>query len=51
MPKVDKEKIKEAIDFFENDDFVSSKEILKEQIKFHKEAYLVESIGLEVKED
>lgn len=50
MPKVDKEKIKEAIDFFENDDFVSSKEILKEQIKVHKEAYLSESLGLDDKD-
>lgn len=46
MP-VDKEKIKKALDDFENDDFVSSKEKLKDEIKKAKEEYVKDKTGLE----
>lgn len=46
MP-IDREKIKKALDDFENDDFVSSKEKLKDEIKKAKEEYVKNKTGIE----
>lgn len=46
MAKVDRDKIKEALDLFQDDDFVACREILKEEIHNHKIEYVNECIGL-----
>jgi len=45
MP-VDKEKVKKALDDFQNDDFVSAKETLKPEIKKAKEEFIQKKLGL-----
>jgi len=43
---IDKEEIKKALDSFEDDDFVSSKEILKKEIRKAKNEYLKTKLNL-----
>ena len=43
---VDKEQIKKAIDKFENDKFVDSKEILSKEVRKAKNSFLKDKLGL-----
>jgi hypothetical protein len=43
---IDKKEIKDALDKFEDDDFVSSKEILQREIKKAKNEYLKTKLNL-----
>ena len=43
---IDDEKIKDAIDKFENDEYVESKEIIQQEIRKAKDAYLKDKLGL-----
>ena len=43
---IDKEAIKSALDNFEDDNFVDSKEILSKEIKKAKNDYLKDKLGL-----
>jgi hypothetical protein len=43
---MDKEKIAVALNHFENDEFVQSKEIIQAEINKAKEAYLKDKLGL-----
>jgi hypothetical protein len=43
---IDKEEIKKALDSFEEDDFVTSKETLKDEIRKVKNAYIKDKLGL-----
>ena len=43
---VDKEQIKKAIDSFENDKFVDSKEILSKEVRKAKNSFLKDKLGL-----
>lgn len=45
MP-IDKKVIRKALDSFEEDDFVSAKEILKPEVKKAKEDFLVKKLEL-----
>lgn len=47
MARVDRDKIKEAFDLFQDDDYVTCREILKEQIHNHKVTYVDEKLGLD----
>lgn len=46
MPKINKDRIKEALDLFENDKYFECREILKEEISTHKNAFLSEELGV-----
>ena len=50
MP-VDTEKIKDALDAFSKDDYVTAKEILKKEIQAAKNSYLKDTVGLEKEVD
>jgi len=43
---IDKEKIKKALDDFENDEYVSSKETLKDEIRKAKNDFIKDKLGL-----
>jgi len=43
---MDQEKIKKALDHFENDEYVDAKEILSKEIKGGVEAHLKDKLGL-----
>ncbi|HRS26528.1 MAG TPA: hypothetical protein P5140_08320 [Methanofastidiosum sp.] len=43
---MDTEKIKKAFDYFEDDDFLSSKELLQQEIKAAKKEYIKKKLGL-----
>lgn len=43
---VDTEKIKDALDSFENDDFMAAKDTLSKEIKGHMNDYFKEKLGL-----
>jgi len=43
---MDQEKIKKALDHFENDEYVDAKEILTKEIKGGVEAHLKDKLGL-----
>ena len=43
---IDTEKIKQAIDHFEEEDFVSSKEIIQQEIKNAKNSFLQNKLGI-----
>ena len=43
---VDTEKIKGALDSFENDDFIKAKETISQEIKSHMNDYFKEKLGL-----
>ena len=43
---MDKEKIKDALDKFENDEFVDAKEILTKEIRDTKDKYLKDKLSL-----
>jgi len=43
---MDKEQIKKAIDSFEADDFVDSREILQKEIQSTRDAYIQDKLGL-----
>ena len=43
---IDRDEIKKALDFFENDKFVDAKEILQTQITNAKDEYLKTTLGL-----
>ena len=44
---MDQEKIKKALDHFENDEFVDAKEVLSQEIKGSVETHLKDKIGLQ----
>ena len=44
---MDKEKVKKALDHFENDEFVDAKEILKKEIAAHRDAKLKDKLELQ----
>ena len=44
---VDTEKVKDALDAFSKDDYVTAKEILKKEIQAAKNSYLKDTVGLE----
>jgi hypothetical protein len=46
MPKVNKENMKKALDAFENDDFLTAKDIIKSEIKSHVSDYYKEKLEL-----
>jgi hypothetical protein len=43
---VDTDKIKGALDSFENDDFIAAKDTLSKEIKGHMNDYFKEKLGL-----
>lgn len=43
---MDEKAVKDAFDAFENEDFVSAKEKLKDQILQHKNDYLKKKLGM-----
>jgi len=46
IKRMDTEKIKKAFDYFEDDDFLSSKELLQQEIKAAKKEYIKKKLGL-----
>jgi len=50
MP-VDVDKVKDALDAFSKDDYVTAKEILKKEIQAAKNSYLKDTVGLEKEVD
>ena len=50
MP-VDLEQITKAFDSFEEDDFVTAKEIIKKEINTAKNAFIADKLGLAQEED
>lgn len=50
MP-VNVEKVKDALDAFSKDDYVTAKEILKKEIQAAKNSYLKDTVGLEKEVD
>lgn len=46
MAKVNKENIKKALDAFENDDFLTAKDIIKGEIQSHISDYYKEKLEL-----
>ena len=43
---MDKEKIKKALDHFENDEFVDAKDIIKKEIAGKRDAFIKDKLGL-----
>jgi hypothetical protein len=43
---MDKEKIKKALDHFENDQFVDAKDIISQEIKDHRDKFVQDKLGL-----
>jgi hypothetical protein len=48
---MDRDELKKALDYFENDEFVNAKEILQAQIKNSKEEFLKNKLGLKDKKE
>ena len=44
---MDKEQIRKALDHFENDDYTDAKEILTQEIRTSKEAFLTDKLGIQ----
>ena len=43
---MDQEKVRKALDHFENDEFVDAKEILSQEIQSNRDAHLKNKLGL-----
>jgi len=43
---MDKEKIKKALDHFENDEFVDAKDIIKQEIAGKRDQFIKDKLGL-----
>lgn len=43
---MDKEKIKKALDHFENDEYVDAKEVLTKEIQGKRDAFVKDKVGL-----
>lgn len=43
---MDKDKIKKALDHFENDEYVDAKEIIKKEIKSKRDTFIKDKVGL-----
>ena len=43
---MDKEKVRKALDHFENDEFVDAKDIIKQEIAGKRDAFIKDKLGL-----
>ncbi len=43
---MDKDKIKKALDHFENDEFVDAKDIIKQEIAAKRDSFIKDKLGL-----